>query len=161
MNSSAILYAWFKLEVLRGKKLYLFSIISSPLPKRNQTGQMSMKVKTVWMFKPPEAKFAYYLHQIHSVYPLNQLGSLYFSPILVLSKYYWSVKNTQTWEAEAKQINLDNIAAYILSLSSLFKFSLQSIMCSHHFGMSPLHLRRNKFGETVWLAFWALLKGVS
>lgn len=87
MSFSAILYAWFKLEVLRGKKLGLFSIISSPLPNWNQTGQMSMKVKAVSIFKPSEAKLVYYLHQIRSVHPLGRILPLCFSPVLAASKY--------------------------------------------------------------------------
>lgn len=40
------------LEVLRGKKLGFIHISSSPLPNKNQTGQMSMKIKAVSIFKP-------------------------------------------------------------------------------------------------------------
>lgn len=61
---SAILYAWCMLEVLRGKKLGFIHISSSPLPNRKQTGQMSMKMKAVSIFKPSLTESGYYLPEI-------------------------------------------------------------------------------------------------
>lgn len=61
---SAILYAWFMLEVLSGKKLGFIHISSSPLPNRKQTGQISMKMKAVSIFKLPLTESGYYLPDI-------------------------------------------------------------------------------------------------